>query len=108
MREGWSITTISGIADVQSGSGFPVKYQGELGLEFPFYKVSDMNILGACSGNDEILKIFIESDMNINFIKSEIIKRFNLSINMIKIYKVDSLPRNDHGKILYNSKYLSK
>ena len=44
--EKWVETTLSNVAYVRSGAGFPKKYQGEIGLELPFYKVSDMNILG--------------------------------------------------------------
>jgi len=37
---------LSSIASVESGNGFPTDYQGETGKEFPFYKVSDMNLDG--------------------------------------------------------------
>src|SRR5712664_1330241 len=46
MREGWYKARLGEIADIQSGSGFPTKYQGEAGEAIPFYKVSDMNIKG--------------------------------------------------------------
>ena len=51
MKEKWLKTQISEVAEIQSGSGFPEKYQGKAGLEYPFYKVSDMNI----SGNEEAM-----------------------------------------------------
>ena len=46
MKIGWLKTQLSEVAAVQSGAGFPDKYQGQVGEEIPFYKVSDMNIVG--------------------------------------------------------------
>jgi restriction endonuclease S subunit len=42
---------ISEFAHVESGNGFPLKYQGETNNEIPFYKVSDMNL----SGNEKYM-----------------------------------------------------
>lgn len=39
-------TTLGAICDIQSGAGFPVRFQGETSGELPFYKVSDMNLPG--------------------------------------------------------------
>jgi type I restriction enzyme, S subunit len=41
--EQWPITTLGEIATIKSGSGFPVKFQGNQREQFPFYKVGDMN-----------------------------------------------------------------
>jgi type I restriction enzyme, S subunit len=42
----WDLVEIKKLCDVKDGSGFPLKFQqGDMG-KFPFYKVSDMNILG--------------------------------------------------------------
>lgn len=46
MKPDWIETNISEVAMVQSGAGFPDKYQGQVGRAIPFYKVSDMNIAG--------------------------------------------------------------
>jgi type I restriction enzyme S subunit len=46
MRNGWIRTQVSAVAAVQSGAGFPDRYQGQGDLEIPFYKVSDMNLAG--------------------------------------------------------------
>jgi type I restriction enzyme, S subunit len=46
MKDGWKKTALSDVAIVQSGAGFPDKYQGQADCEIPFYKVSDMNIAG--------------------------------------------------------------
>ena len=46
MREGWYDARLGDLATVQSGSGFPPKFQGNAGEAIPFYKVSDMNIVG--------------------------------------------------------------
>ena len=37
---------LSSVATVESGSGFPLVHQGSQGEEFPFLKVSDMNLIG--------------------------------------------------------------
>lgn len=42
----WREVTIGEIARVQSGSGFPKRYQGETAGDCPFFKVSDMNLPG--------------------------------------------------------------
>ena len=46
MKAGWHKAKIVDVARVQSGSGFPTRYQGEVGEAIPFYKVSDMNLEG--------------------------------------------------------------
>ena len=46
MKNGWIKTHLSDVAAVQSGAGFPERYQGQAEREIPFYKVSDMNIAG--------------------------------------------------------------
>lgn len=42
----WSRVRLAEVADVASGVGFPTAYQGEKEGDFPFYKVSDMNMPG--------------------------------------------------------------
>lgn len=44
--EGWIEIQLSQVAKVQSGAGFPEKLQGSKSGDFPFYKVSDMNLPG--------------------------------------------------------------
>jgi len=46
MKKGWIKTQLSDVATIQSGAGFPDRYQGQSDHEIPFYKVSDMNIAG--------------------------------------------------------------
>lgn len=53
MKAGWIQTTLGAACKLQSGAGFPVKYQGEKAGQFPFFKVSDMNL----EGNEEELVI---------------------------------------------------
>ena len=42
--KGWEVGTIGDHTSVGSGAGFPNKYQGEASGDYPFYKVSDMNL----------------------------------------------------------------
>lgn len=42
----WPHVEIRQIAEVVSGVGFPIKYQGVTDEEYPFYKVGDMNTAG--------------------------------------------------------------
>ena len=45
-REHWKTIRLEEIADVRAGSAFPIKYQGNVEGKYPFYKVSDMNLIG--------------------------------------------------------------
>lgn len=45
LPKGWKWETLDVLTKVQSGTGFPKKYQGQTDEEFPFLKVSDMNLL---------------------------------------------------------------
>ena len=42
----WPMVKLGDLCQVQSGSGFPVTEQGKDGEQFPFLKVSDMNLPG--------------------------------------------------------------
>lgn len=46
LPEHWKAVRLEEIADVRAGSGFPIKYQGNIEGKYPFYKVSDMNLTG--------------------------------------------------------------
>lgn len=41
-----STVKLGDVCKIVSGSGFPKRYQGSLGKEYPFLKVSDMNLVG--------------------------------------------------------------
>jgi len=57
----WPNVLLRLIANVESGFGFPLDYQGEVDGEIPFYKVSDMNL----SGNEVEMRCHNNSlDMN--------------------------------------------
>lgn len=42
----WPLVKLSGVAEIESGFGFPLDFQGSTDKEIPFIKVSDMNLLG--------------------------------------------------------------
>ncbi|HRW65427.1 MAG TPA: restriction endonuclease subunit S [Candidatus Competibacter sp.] len=46
MSSGWVTTTLGAVCQLQSGAGFPTKYQGQSEGQYPFFKVSDMNLEG--------------------------------------------------------------
>lgn len=46
MKAGWAEVTLDDVCWVQSGAGFPKKFQGQTEGHFPFFKVSDMNLRG--------------------------------------------------------------
>ena len=60
LPDGWKWANLGDVCDVVNGTGFPIKYQGQTSLPFPFVKVSDMNsaedgitITGATNTVDE-------------------------------------------------------
>jgi type I restriction enzyme S subunit len=44
--QGWSKKTLGDVSRVTAGFGFPIKFQGKKNGEYPFAKVSDMNLFG--------------------------------------------------------------
>ncbi len=58
------------IALIQSGTGFPIKYQGSLNGKYPFYKVSDMNSIGN--------EMFMENA--VNYVTEEVRKELSAKI----------------------------
>ena len=58
----WKAVSLEEIADVRAGSGFPIKYQGNIEGKYPFYKVSDMNL----TGNETLMRAsnnWVEEDV---------------------------------------------
>lgn len=44
MKEGWNNLRLEKVCKIQSGNGFPKIHQGKTAGDYPFYKVSDMNL----------------------------------------------------------------
>jgi type I restriction enzyme S subunit len=42
----WEITRLGKVADARGGTGFPPEHQGQSAGQYPFFKVSDMNLAG--------------------------------------------------------------
>ncbi len=46
LKKGWEMKKLGDIGSFKGGSGFPTKSQGRKDERIPFYKVSDMNLIG--------------------------------------------------------------
>ena len=53
----FSTVALKNVCKVESGAGFPIKYQGLSDQEFPFFKVGDMN----SEGNEKGMYVFAHS-----------------------------------------------
>ena len=69
--EGWGEEKLGYVCEIQSGSGFPKKYQGFKGDKYPFYKVGDMTLVGN------------ETHMNIanNYVSEEVRKALGAKVS---------------------------
>lgn len=56
----------------------------------------------ACTGNDDRLIVYLTDENQIEIAKSALIEAVRLPANVIDIRIVDSLPKNEAGKILYS------
>ncbi len=72
--EHWEAVRLEEIADVRAGSGFPIKYQGNIEGKYPFYKVSDMNL----TGNETLMHT------SNNWVEEDV----------VKLLKAKSFPKN--------------
>lgn len=61
------------------------------------------NIDCACSGSDDQMKIFITDESFIDSIREFISEKTGIYVSMFQVVKVESIPRNNEGKILYSS-----
>lgn len=62
---------------------------------------SRFEITSACSGNDSALVIFVTEDCHVDEIQRYISEKLKLNMNLIRVIVIDSIPRNEAGKILY-------
>lgn len=56
----------------------------------------------ACAGKDDQMHVFIDKDWDMNEIKTFLSSTTGLNGVAFKVISVDSIPRNDSGKILYS------
>ena len=56
----------------------------------------------ACTGTDEKLIVYLSSESEAEKAKSAIIEAVHLPANVIEIRSIESLPKNEAGKILYS------
>ena len=89
----WITSALLDIAVIQSGSGFPKKYQGISGEKYPFYKVSDMNLIG----NEESLHF---ENNTISAKTRDILKPSLFSIGSIVFPKVGAAIATNKKRIL--------
>lgn len=111
----WEILEMKKIADVKAGIGFPIKYQGNKTGEVPFYKVSDMNLIG----NEKYIRIAN------NYADSDLVKKIKANVfpkgciiypkvgaallgNKRRILTQESLVDNNVGVLIPNSNVINE
>ena len=62
---------------------------------------SILNIECACLGTDDLMKIYIADERYMTEVKDLLIKKTNLIGSVFKVIIVDSIPKNEVGKIMY-------
>jgi acyl-CoA synthetase (AMP-forming)/AMP-acid ligase II len=55
----------------------------------------------ACAGEDDKLRVYVESDRQVLHVKRYLIERLSFNSSAFKIVQVASIPRNESGKVLY-------
>lgn len=65
-------------------------------------RTSFPNIDVVCSGNDEILKVFVTNENQLSSIKDFIVEKTHLFHKNVEMVYIESIPRNEAGKVLLN------
>lgn len=56
----------------------------------------------ACVGDDERMRIYVNSEAELDAIKKYIASKTNVNSSAFEVHYIEKLPRNDAGKILYS------
>jgi len=56
----------------------------------------------ACVGDDERMRIYVNSEVELDAIKKYIASKTNVNSSAFEMHYIEKLPRNDAGKILYS------
>ena len=54
-----------------------------------------------CAGKDELMKIFVTGNANLDIVKRFIVERTGIAASAFNVTQLDTIPRNEAGKILY-------
>jgi len=95
LPEEWGITNLGNVSKIRGGYGFSPEFQGNIHEQFPFFKVSDMNLLG----NE------IEMTISNNYVSEETIKKIRAKKfprNTIIFPKVGGAVYTNKKRILTN------
>ncbi len=97
--EDWEVMKAGDLGTFRGGSGFPLSFQGSPEGEFPFFKVSDMNLIG----NE------IRMDVANNYVSDGVRKRLQATVfppNTIVFAKVGAAVFLERKKLLSRSSCL--
>ena len=64
---------------------------------------NQFNVLSACTGDDAFLNVFITESDKAEEIHRYLSDKLKLNLRLIKVFVVDSIPRNSSGKIQYKN-----
>ena len=63
---------------------------------------NEFNIECVCVGDDAVMLVYVEEDIDLNMIKRYLSEKTGIVITAFKVIKIPNIPRNEYGKIEYS------